>query len=204
MNGTLEAMARAIFKSWFVDFDPVRAKAEGRHPEGMDAATAALFPDSFQDSKLGPIPTGWKIGTLGDIAANRRDRINLDDVPPDTPYIGLEHIPIKSVALADWGTANAVTSNKSLFSEGDFLFGKLRPYFHKVGIAATAGICSTDILVITPKDDHWYSITLMTISSEEFVAYTDRSSADTKMPRTSWDDMSRYEFPISPADVAER
>jgi type I restriction enzyme S subunit len=60
MNQTLEEMARAIFKSWFVDFDPVRAKAEGRQPAGMDATTAALFPDSFEDSELGKIPKGWK------------------------------------------------------------------------------------------------------------------------------------------------
>lgn len=66
MNETLEEMARAIFKSWFVDFDPVRAKAEGRKPYGMDAATAALFPDSFQDSPIGKIPKGWKVGKLAD------------------------------------------------------------------------------------------------------------------------------------------
>jgi type I restriction enzyme S subunit len=67
MNETLEAMARAIFKSWFVDFDPVRAKAEGRKPFGMDAATAALFPDSFDDSSLGKIPKGWRVGLIGDV-----------------------------------------------------------------------------------------------------------------------------------------
>lgn len=66
MNATLEAMARAIFQSWFVDFDPVRAKMDGRAPAGMDAETAALFPDSFEDSPLGPIPKGWKMGTIGD------------------------------------------------------------------------------------------------------------------------------------------
>jgi type I restriction enzyme S subunit len=66
-NRTLEAMARAMFKSWFVDFDPVRAKAEGREPEGMDAATAALFPSEFQDSKLGPIPRGWNVANVGDL-----------------------------------------------------------------------------------------------------------------------------------------
>ena len=65
-NETLEAMARAIFKSWFVDFDPVRAKAEGRQPFGMDAATAALFPDSFQDSPLGKIPKGWRVAAIGE------------------------------------------------------------------------------------------------------------------------------------------
>ena len=65
-NETLEAMARAIFKSWFVDFDPVRAKAEGRQPSGMDAETAALFPDSFEDSELGEIPKGWRVQKLSD------------------------------------------------------------------------------------------------------------------------------------------
>ncbi|HHU15747.1 MAG TPA: restriction endonuclease subunit S [Lentisphaerae bacterium] len=61
MNATLEAMARVLFKSWFVDFDPVRAKIDGRKPEGMDAETAALFPSEFQESPLGPIPKGWKV-----------------------------------------------------------------------------------------------------------------------------------------------
>ena len=58
-------MARALFKSWFVDFDPVHAKKAGRKPEGMDAETAALFPDSFQDSSLGHIPNNWQPTTLG-------------------------------------------------------------------------------------------------------------------------------------------
>jgi type I restriction enzyme S subunit len=66
MNETLEAMARAIFKSWFVDFDPVRAKMEGRQPAGMDTATADLFPDEFEESSLGLIPKGWRVGKLGD------------------------------------------------------------------------------------------------------------------------------------------
>jgi type I restriction enzyme S subunit len=68
MNTTLEAMARAIFQSWFVDFDPVHAKADGRQPVGMDAETAALFPDSFEDSALGPIPKGWQIKPIDEIA----------------------------------------------------------------------------------------------------------------------------------------
>jgi len=65
-NQTLEEIARTLFKSWFVDFDPVRAKAEGRPPEGMDAETAALFPDAFEESELGPIPKGWMPSTVGD------------------------------------------------------------------------------------------------------------------------------------------
>lgn len=68
MNATLEAMARALFKSWFVDFDPVRAKAEGRAPTGMDAETAKLFPSEFVESELGDIPRGWCVASIGDLA----------------------------------------------------------------------------------------------------------------------------------------
>ena len=66
-NATLEAIAQALFKSWFVDFDPVRAKMEGRTPEGMDEATAALFPDGLETSELGVVPWGWRVGTLGSV-----------------------------------------------------------------------------------------------------------------------------------------
>jgi type I restriction enzyme S subunit len=65
-NTTLEAIAQALFKSWFVDFDPVHAKMQGRAPEGMDEATAALFPDSFEDSELGPVPKGWAMTSFRD------------------------------------------------------------------------------------------------------------------------------------------
>jgi type I restriction enzyme S subunit len=67
MNATLEAMAQALFRSWFVDFDPVWAKAEGREPTGMDAETAALFPNEFEESEFGEIPKGWEVKTLGEI-----------------------------------------------------------------------------------------------------------------------------------------
>lgn len=81
MNATLEATARALFKSWFVDFDPVRAKAEGRQPEGMDAETAALFPDDFEESALGLIPVGWRVSTVGD-----EFKIIMGQSPPGDTY----------------------------------------------------------------------------------------------------------------------
>lgn len=67
-NATLETIAQALFKSWFVDFDPVRVKMEGRAPEGMSDVTAALFPDSFEESELGLVPRGWAVGSIGKIA----------------------------------------------------------------------------------------------------------------------------------------
>lgn len=72
MNETLEGMARALFKSWFVDFDPVRAKAAGREPKGLKPEIAALFPDSFEDSELGEIPKGWRVGRLDDLVVLQR------------------------------------------------------------------------------------------------------------------------------------
>ena len=86
-NATLEAIAQALFKSWFVDFDPVRAKMKGRAPEGMDEATAALFPDALEESELGWVPKGWGIERLEDVlvlaygkALKATDRID-GDVP---------------------------------------------------------------------------------------------------------------------------
>lgn len=203
INETLESIARATFKSWFVDFDPVRAKADGSQPVGMDAETAALFPDSFKESTAGSIPAEWKLGILGDIAKNLRTSIRAEDLSGNMPYIGLEHMPRKSLTLSEWSDSSEVASNKSIFSKGDFLFGKLRPYFHKVGIAPVDGVCSTDILVIQPIEPEFYSIVVMTISSNEFIAYTDSSSTGTKMPRTNWTDMSIYEVLIPSPETAK-
>jgi len=81
MNATLEGMARALFQSWFVDFDPVRAKLDGRLPEGMDAETAALFPSEFEESEQGAIPKGW---TVGEVAA--AFNLTMGQSPPGHTY----------------------------------------------------------------------------------------------------------------------
>ena len=204
MNATLEAMARAIFKSWFVDFDPVRAKMEGRPPAGMDAETAALFPSAFQDSPLGKIPKGWEVGTLGKIAKNIRRNVKVSEINPGEFYIGLEHMPRRNITLSQWQTADKLGSNKYRFRKGEILFGKLRPYFHKVGVAPLGGVCSTDILVIQPINSEWFGIVLGFVCSEEFVAYTSAYSAGTRMPRTNWRDMSRYEIVFPQVKVAQK
>ena len=96
MNSTLEAIARALFKSWFVDFDPVRAKIDGCKPIGLDETTASLFPDKFQDSKLGQIPRGWEIGTLGSILdvleTGRRPKGGVGSFTSGVPSVGAESI----------------------------------------------------------------------------------------------------------------
>ena len=200
MSETLEETVRALFKSWFVDFDPVRAKLEGQDT-GLPWHLADLFPDRLVDSEMGEIPEGWSVGLLGDIAVSQRRRIDPAMVDSDTPYIGLKHMPRRSVALMDWEEAGSVSSTKSAFEVGDILFGKLRPYFHKVGIAPVDGLCSTDIVVLTAQVPKWFSFVLACVSSAEFVAYTSQTSTGTKMPRTSWQTMSIYEL-CRPTDVA--
>ena len=207
MNETLESMARALFKAWFVDFEPVRAKLEGRWRRGqslpgLPAHLYDLFPDRLVDSKLGEIPEGWKIGLLGNVSEHPRRSKQPAQITPETPYIALEHMPKRSIALSQWSVANKLESNKYEFKYGEILFGKLRPYFHKVGIAPVDGVCSTDIVVLTPKSPAWYGFVLAHVASDAFVEYANAGSTGTKMPRTNWSEMSRYIVALPTEKVA--
>ncbi|RFP52713.1 MAG: restriction endonuclease subunit S [Limnothrix sp. CACIAM 69d] len=200
MNETLEAMARAIFKDWFVDFGPTRAKMSGRAaylPEHI----WSLFPEAI-DPETG-LPQGWKLATLGSIAESVNRTVNPTEIDEQTPYIGLEHMPRRSIALSDWEGAGKVTSNKLRFETGEFLFGKLRPYFHKVGIASLSGICSTDIVVVRAKSEIWSSFVITIISTDNFVEYTSLTSTGTKMPRTSWSIMAKYDLTLPPESLVK-
>lgn len=200
-NATLEAMAQAFFKSWFVDFDPVHAKQQGRAPEGMDAATAALFPDSFEESELGMVPKGWRIGALGDIAQTLKKQVQPEKMHSEMHYVGLEHIPRKSLSLTSWDTAEGLESAKVIFNTGDVLFGKLRPYFHKVVIAPIDGVCSTDILVCLSKKSADYGVVAMHLFSSELIDYADRLSNGAKMPRVNWSDLAAYPVVVAPEQI---
>ena len=200
MNEILESMARVLFQSWFVDFDPVRAKMAGRDT-GLPEPIADIFPDRLVDSERGEIPQGWKAGRLTDIAIAPRRNVDPASLDDETPYIGLEHMPRRSIALTTWERIGKVTSNKSIFKKGEVLFGRLRPYFHKVGVAPINGACSTDIAVIASKSTEWSAFVLACVSSTEFVSYTNQGSTGTKMPRTNWTMMGDYRtcLPILPA-----
>lgn len=199
MNATLEAMAKALFKAWFVDFEPVRANMENRPSESASPEIAKLFPSEFENE----IPKGWRIGTLNEISFNYRQNVNPNEVEAETPYVGLEHIPKKSIALTEWGNSEKAESTKSSFKSNDILFGKLRPYFHKVVIAPFDGICSTDILVIRPKNNYHFGQILITYSSDEIIQYADRLSNGAKMPRTNWSDLAKFEVVIPTKQISE-
>ncbi len=124
-NATLEAIAQALFKSWFVDFDPVRAKMEGRAPEGMDEATAALFPDSFEESELRLVPKGWRVMPFLDACdlqgGSQPPASNFVDAPRDG-YVRL--LQIRDFSTDAHKTYIPDTSKLKKVTEDDVLLGR--------------------------------------------------------------------------------
>lgn len=153
-NETLEAMARAVFKSWFVDFDPVRARAEGRAPEGIDAETTALFPDSFEGSEVGKIPKGWGVGKLVDLTFFSREGLNPSEYLAET----FDHYSIPAFdegRIPKREAGSQIKSNKFLVQPGSVLLSKLNPQFPRVWLpylnSDLRSICSTEFLVALPS-----------------------------------------------------
>ena len=157
-NATLEAIAQALFKSWFVDFDPVRAKMEGRTPEGMDEATAALFPDGFETSELGEVPRGWRGGTVASVALLNAKSLSPRNPPPEINYLDLAGVKANVFDVPQcYSFADAPSRARRVLQEGDCIVGTVRPGNRSFGFIATAQnhlIGSTGFAVLSPKQ-HW-------------------------------------------------
>ena len=156
MNTTLEAIAQALFKSWFVDFDPVRAKVEGREPEGVQPELAALFPSEFEDSALGEIPKGWRVGTLIDIAILNPESWTAKNPPATVSYIDLANTKDNVVAdVAEYAFDEAPSRARRVLRDGDTIVGTVRPgnrsfaYIQKPPSNLTA---STGFAVLRPSN----------------------------------------------------
>jgi len=201
----LEEMARILYKEWFVDFRFPGHEKHGPRPASNEACkpTRPNAP-GWHPSSLGPIPTGWKVKELGEMVTQECKGVNPDTVDPDTPYVGLEHIPRKSIALFEWGRASDVDSMKYRFQKGDILFGKIRPYFHKVSVAHLDGICSSDTIVIRSRSQDFFGPVLCCVSSAEFVDQATQTSNGTKMPRANWKVLVKYPLAIPPSALLER
>lgn len=198
MNATLEAMARTLFQSWFVDFDPVRAKLDCRQLTGLGSATAALFPNEFEESELGPIPQGWRIGTLGELVELRIDRVDATPAKNSSHYIALEDMPSKSIDLSRFQLGSAVNSSIIAFRKGDVLFGSMRPYFHKVGLAFFDGITRTTTFVLRPAKRCFRHFALFHFFSDDVIGYSTTASVGTTIPYVRWDSLNLYRIPIPP------
>jgi type I restriction enzyme, S subunit len=153
MSETLEAMASALFKSWFVDFDPVRAKAEGRDP-GLPQHLADLFPARLVDSELGEIPEGGRIGRFGDVVEQLRDQEN----PLSSPDVLYHHFSIPAydegqTPKTEYG--ESIKSQKSRVPAGVILLSKLNPEIERVWLVdvrpTERAVCSTEFLVLRAR-----------------------------------------------------
>ena len=127
-NATLEAIAQALFKSWFVDFDPVRAKQAGLAPEGMDEATAALFPDALEESALGLVPKGWGIGALDAMATLNPESWTAKHHPERLLYVDLANTKANQIeGITEFGFDEAPSRARRVLREGDVIVGTVRP-----------------------------------------------------------------------------
>ncbi len=151
-NATLDAMVRGLFQSWFVDFDPVLAKLDGR---ALDLA-AAHFPDSFQDSEVGRIPKSWTVGKVGDIATVHRSVVNPIDFPTETfDHFSLPAFDNDRTPTVELG--HAIMSNKFIVTPNSVLLSKLNPHIPRIWlpdlVESRRSVCSTEFIVVCPKVD---------------------------------------------------
>jgi type I restriction enzyme S subunit len=177
----LEESARLLYREWFVRL---------------------RFPGHEHTRITDGVPEGWERKMLGDLCSEVRESVSPETLEPDTPYIGLEHLPRRSISLNEWGKVEQVTSSKHRFRAGEILFGKIRPYFHKVGVAFVDGVASSDAIVIRPVDEKLHGLVLLTVSSDAFVAVTSQTMKEgSKMPRADWKQMQTYSVPLPPSGL---
>lgn len=159
MNETLECTASAIFKSWFVEFNPVRAKMEGGQPVGMEAETAALFPNSFEDSPIGKIPKGWRTTTIAELT-----EINALSLTKEDPLAFVEYIEISAVSqgnvgnIVEYARGTEPSRARRRVRHGDTVLSTVRPErraFFLVLNPSQQLIVSTGFAVISPSITPW-------------------------------------------------
>ncbi|MDD2178124.1 restriction endonuclease subunit S [Acidovorax sp. D2M1] len=185
-NATLEAIAQALFKSWFIDFDPVRTKMEGRAPEGMDEATAALFPDALEESELGWVPKGWRMSRLADLTSTHHGSIQTgpfgsqlhasDYVDSGVPVVMPKDIKDRRVmtdSIARVSQENADRLSRHKLIAGDIVFSRRGDVErHALITQREAGwLCGTGCLLLRPGKS-WRSSTFLSMALDAAQART--------------------------------
>jgi type I restriction enzyme S subunit len=159
MNATLEAMARALFQSWFVDFDPVRAKLDGRQPVGMDKATAALFPEHFAHGEHHMLPVGWSPAAIESISAANAWTLSKNDHPPKLEYVEISEVSRGNIAnIAIYPRGEEPSRARRRLRHGDTVLSTVRPnrgsYFLSLNPPDNR-VASTGFAVLTPSEVPW-------------------------------------------------
>jgi type I restriction enzyme S subunit len=173
MNETLEELARTLFKSWFVDFDPVKAKAEGRQPAGMDAETASLFPSRFVESELGRIPEGWFCSSVAELAAiNQTSRATSDEFQ-EIKYVDISAVSRGDISgLATFRRGEEPSRARRRVADGDTVISTVRPeraaYF-LVHQPPPNMVVSTGFAVLSPTVAPWAFLHSMVTQPDVFI-----------------------------------
>ena len=207
----LEETARLTYRKWFggakksdwgMRRDTIDDQGLGvRHETIDDPHVLSLASKAPRVTRLTSHAQS-RVATLGEICREVRRGVSPDAIAPDTPYIGLEHMPRRSISLCEWESAQKVTSTKLAFEAGDILFGKIRPYFHKVGITFVDGVASSDAIVIKPLRPELHAYVLMTVSSDVFVAAASQGMKEgSKMPRADWKQLLNYSVAMPDDDT---
>lgn len=199
---TNQNIINVLFRSWFIDFDPVKAKAEGKLPYGMDEETAALFPNSFEDSELGSIPTGWTVGMMEDVLSRKQDSTTPGEHLSERHYVPIDNIDSKNLTLKNWLSYKEAASSLILFSKNDLLFGAMRPYFHKVTLAPFNGITRSTCFVFTPKIPDTLGFSLCLLNLDSTIRYSTDSSLGSTMPYAIWKNgLARHKIVLPPPKI---
>lgn len=159
MNATLEAMARALFQSWFVDFDPVRAKLDGRKPDGLDAATVALFPSHFQDSEGSKLPVGWRHISIEELCAINAWALSKGDDLNTLEYVEISEVSRGNIAnITTYQRGEEPSRARRRLQHGDTVLSTVRPdrgsYFLALNPPDNR-VASTGFAVLTPTKAPW-------------------------------------------------
>lgn len=206
MNETLEGMAQALFKSWFVDFDPVidnaleagnpipeefAVRAETRRKALADGTAnreaAKNFPAAFQETgEISWIPEGWEVGQLDDILQQRVERVKASEETTKIPYVPIECISPKSLFLENVKDGAEAQSSLTKFYKGDILFGAMRPYFHKVCISPFDGTTRTTAFVLTCADDSDFAYGTALVNQKSTIDYATLHSEGSTIPYAKW------------------
>lgn len=170
-NQTLEEMAQAIFKSWFVDFDPVKAKMRGEQPEGMDADTASLFPDKL-DCETG-LPEGWSDGTISDIAKLNGKSWTKKKHPDEVHYVDLANTKNGVIeSITSYTFEEAPSRARRVLNSGDTIVGTVRPgnrSFAYIGQTEQPLTGSTGFAVLTPNEEFWTSFAYLATTNDDAI-----------------------------------
>jgi type I restriction enzyme S subunit len=180
----LDDLARSLYREWFVRF---------RFPGHEDL--------ELVDTEIGRTPDSWEIQPLASIASSVNDSVEASALRSGVDYVGLEHIPRRSTTMRAWGEADSVSSRKLRFERGDVLFGKIRPYFHKVAWAPISGVASSDAIILRARPDLNAFVTELA-ASDEFVAHSIATSNGTKMPRADWKVLRDWRVAVPPPEIA--